>query len=79
MACRAITICCMRTCLAIVLTAGLAGCGLAGTAATTAVGGSVELKQAQTARQTEDRVRQQVDQATHQHVEQIDQTEKDAQ
>ena len=71
--------CCMRTLFAIALTASLAGCGLAGTAATTAVGGSAELKQAQTAKETEDRVRQQVNQATHQHVEQIDQTEKDAQ
>ena len=69
----------MRALSAMVLTISLAGCDLAGTAATTAAGASAELQQARQAKQTEDQVRQQLDPATHQHVEQIEQSEKDTQ
>jgi hypothetical protein len=71
----------MRIVFALILATGLAGCDLAGTAVATGAGASAELKQAQGAQQTEEQVRQQVEQATHAHMERIQQsdTEKDAQ
>jgi hypothetical protein len=46
------------------LAAGLcAGCGLAGTAVATGTGAAAEVQQAQQAKQTEDRVKRELDQA----------------
>ncbi len=48
------------------LVAGLcAGCGLAGTAVATGTGAAAEVQQAQQAKQTEDRVKRELDQAQH--------------
>jgi hypothetical protein len=69
----------LYTLMSIMLTGSLAGCGLVGVTATTATGAGVELKDAQQAKQTEDQVRQQVEQLTQQHAAQISQGEKDAQ
>jgi hypothetical protein len=65
------------SCMLLALT--LAGCDLAGTAVATGAGASAEMKQAQQAKQTEDQVRQNLDDAMHAHREQIDQAEKDSQ
>ncbi len=47
-----------------VMVAGLlAGCGLAGTAVATGTGAAAEVQQAQQAKQTEDRVKRELDQA----------------
>jgi hypothetical protein len=40
-----------------------AGCGLAGTAVATGAGAAAEVQEAQQAKQTEDRIKQQLDQA----------------
>jgi hypothetical protein len=57
----------------------LSACDLVGTTAATAAGASAELKQAQQAKKIEDQVREQVQLDVHQHTQQTDQVEKDAQ
>jgi uncharacterized protein YceK len=56
----------------------LAGCGLGSTAAATEAGSGVELEQARQAKQIEERVRQQAEDAVHQDSGRRDQAEKDA-
>ena len=53
----------LRLSLPLLATALCAGCGLAGTAVATGTGAAAEAQQAQQAKQTEDRVRRELDQA----------------
>jgi hypothetical protein len=53
----------LRLVLPILAACLCAGCGLAGTAVATGVGASAEVQQAQQAKQTEDRVKRELDQA----------------
>jgi hypothetical protein len=57
----------------------VAGCGLAGTAATGASGAAAEAEQARQAKQTEDRARQQVQDAVKLDAARREQAEKDTQ
>ena len=57
----------------------VAGCGLAGTTAGTAVGSAAEVEQARQARQIEDQARQQAQDAVAQDAARRAQAEKDAQ
>lgn len=70
-------------CLAASVTAAAAllaaGCCLAGTAATTAAGGVSEAQQAKDAKATEDRVKQQVEDAVRTNTQQVEDAEKSAQ
>lgn len=68
-----------RACMSFLCAAALSGCGLAGTAGGAAVGASLEVQQAQQAKQTEARVQQQIQDAQQQAAAQRDQAEKDAQ
>jgi hypothetical protein len=56
-----------------------ASCGLAGTAASTAANGASEVQQAEQAKATEDRVKQQVQDAMRTSAQQRDQAEQSAQ
>jgi hypothetical protein len=70
----------MRLHVILALTACLSGCGLVGTAATTAAGASVELEQAKQAKQIEAQVQQQVQSSVQQDRARVDQViEKDSQ
>ena len=53
----------LRLALPVLAGGACAGCGLAGTAVATGTGAAAEVQEARQARQTEDRVRQQLDQA----------------
>jgi hypothetical protein len=65
-----------RIIVALLLTSGLAGCGLAGTGAAAAAGGVSEVQQAQQAKQTEEQVRQQVNAIQDQAAQQRQDAEK---
>jgi hypothetical protein len=65
--------------LSLACAACLSGCGLGGTAVATGAGSAAEVEQARQAKQIENRVRQQVDDAMHQDSARRDQAEKDAQ
>jgi len=66
-------------CTALLAGALLAGCGLVGTAASTAVGAASEAQEARQAKQTEQHVLQQVQQAQQQAAQQRDAAEQAAQ
>jgi hypothetical protein len=68
-----------RLALALLGTAILAGCGLAGTAAGTAAGAASEAQEAQQAKHTEDQVRAQIQDAQAVDAAQRERAEKDAQ
>jgi len=68
-----------RTIACLLITASLAGCGLAGTTASTAVGASAEVEQAKQAKKIEDQVRDQVQLDVQQGRARMEQAEKDAQ
>jgi hypothetical protein len=65
--------------LSLACAACLWGCGLGGTAAATAAGSTAEVEQARQAKQIENQVRQQVDDAVHQDTARRNEAEKDAQ
>jgi hypothetical protein len=65
-----------RIILTILLVSGMCGCGLAGTGAAAAAGGASEVQQAAQARQTEEKVRQQVNAAQQQAAQQRQDAER---
>jgi hypothetical protein len=69
----------VRTLACLVVALNLAGCDLAGTAATTAAGASAEVEQAKQAKKIEDQVRDQVQLDVQRSRDKINQAEKDAQ
>ena len=69
----------VRTIACVLVAASLAGCGLAGTTASTAAGASAEVEQAKQAKKIEDQVRDQVQLDLQQSRARMEQAEKDAQ
>ena len=67
------------TTLAVAAALMTASCGLAGTAASTAANGTAEVQQAEQAKATEDRVKQQVQDAMRTNAQQRDAAEQAAQ